>query len=103
MIVMAKNEQRYGAVTKTIAASLRRVAAVGFAMGMISLTAPALQAQSGEVASIRSNLSPDTSREYLIKAALIFNFAKFAQWPAAAFSSDSSPLRVCVIGENPFG
>jgi hypothetical protein len=72
-------------------------------MGMISLTAPALQAQSGEVASIRSNLSPDTSREYLIKAALLFNFAKFAQWPAAAFSSDSSPLRVCVIGENPFG
>lgn len=40
--------------------------------------------------------------EYQIKAAFIFNFAKFVEWPAAAFEKASSPIIVGVIGENPF-
>jgi hypothetical protein len=40
--------------------------------------------------------------EYQIKAAFIFNFAKFVEWPAAAFSKASSPIVVGVLGENPF-
>jgi hypothetical protein len=40
--------------------------------------------------------------EYQIKAAFIFNFAKFVEWPAAAFPKASSPLIVGVLGENPF-
>ncbi len=41
--------------------------------------------------------------EYQVKAALIFNFAKFVEWPTAAFASANSPLTVGVLGENPFG
>src|SRR5262245_52243456 len=40
--------------------------------------------------------------EYQIKAAFIFNFAKFVEWPAAAFQKNSSPMVVGVLGENPF-
>ena len=42
-------------------------------------------------------------REYLIKAALLYNIAKFTRWPDQAFESPETPLRVCVIGEDPFG
>jgi hypothetical protein len=41
--------------------------------------------------------------EYEIKAAFIYNFAKFVQWPAAAFPGPQSPLTVCLFGEDPFG
>jgi hypothetical protein len=40
--------------------------------------------------------------EYQIKAAFIFNFAKFVEWPAAALPKASTPIIVGVIGENPF-
>jgi hypothetical protein len=40
--------------------------------------------------------------EYQIKAAFIFNFAKFVEWPATAFPKASSPMLVGVLGENPF-
>ena len=43
------------------------------------------------------------SREYLIKAAILYNFAKFTRWPAESFHSADSPLRLCVIGVDPFG
>jgi YfiR/HmsC-like len=40
--------------------------------------------------------------EYQIKAAFIFNFAKFVEWPSAAFPKPSSPIVVGVLGDNPF-
>ena len=42
-------------------------------------------------------------REYLIKAAFLYNFAKFTAWPDHAFASDSPNLTVCVLGDDPFG
>jgi hypothetical protein len=41
--------------------------------------------------------------EYQVKAAFLFNFAKFVQWPAQAFKSAGSPIEICVLGQNPFG
>lgn len=41
--------------------------------------------------------------EYEVKAAFLTNFAKYVEWPARAFDSPTAPLRVCVLGENPFG
>lgn len=40
--------------------------------------------------------------EYQIKAAFIYNFAKFTEWPAEAFAGENAPLTVCIIGKNPF-
>lgn len=41
--------------------------------------------------------------EYQVKAALLFNFIKFVEWPADAFSDDSAPIVVGVVGNDPFG
>ena len=43
------------------------------------------------------------STEYQVKAAYLFNFAKFVEWPANTFSNANAPLEICVIGLNPFG
>jgi len=43
------------------------------------------------------------SNEYQVKAAYLFNFAKFVEWPTGAFRSPNSPLVICVLGLNPFG
>ena len=41
--------------------------------------------------------------EYDVKAAFLFNFTKFVEWPSAAFTDEHSPLRICILGEDPFG
>ncbi|MCG8605337.1 YfiR family protein [bacterium] len=41
--------------------------------------------------------------EYQLKAAFLFNFAKFTEWPQKAFEENDSPLVLGVLGEDPFG
>lgn len=41
--------------------------------------------------------------EYQVKAAFLFNFVKFVEWPAASFSRADAPLVIGVVGEDPFG
>src|ERR1700683_3314435 len=41
--------------------------------------------------------------EYQVKAAFLFNFARFVEWPADAFPSVDSALQICVLGQDPFG
>jgi hypothetical protein len=41
--------------------------------------------------------------EYQVKAAFLYNFAKFVEWPAGEFKSPSDPMVICVLGRNPFG
>jgi hypothetical protein len=41
--------------------------------------------------------------EYEVKAAFLFNFSKFVEWPAAAFEGADDPIVLCVLGTNPFG
>jgi len=47
--------------------------------------------------------SEGPSREYLIKAAILYNFAKFTRWPAESFDGADAPLQLCVFGADPFG
>jgi hypothetical protein len=42
------------------------------------------------------------SLEYRVKAAYLFNFTKFVDWPASAMQADA-PLTLCVAGTSPFG
>ena len=95
---------RHTYIAKAIAGFFRRAAVIGLAIGLVAFMAgPAAQAQSTEVAVAPTVQTSVISREYLIKAAILYNFAKFAEWPAAAFSDDTDPLRICVIGDDPFG
>ncbi len=50
-----------------------------------------------------SKADSTTSREYKVKAAFIYNFAKFVEWPAQKLGGDSAPLVIGVLGPNPFG
>jgi len=41
--------------------------------------------------------------EYQLKAAYLYHFAQFVDWPPVAFAQPNSPLIIGVLGENPFG
>jgi hypothetical protein len=42
-------------------------------------------------------------KEGEIKAAFVYNFAKFVEWPADSFRDNRSSLSICVLGKHPFG
>jgi len=44
-----------------------------------------------------------TAGEYQIKAAFLYNFAKFVEWPASSFPDGAAPFQICVMGRDPFG
>lgn len=41
--------------------------------------------------------------EYQIKAAFIYNFVKFVEWPPKVFASTNSPIVIGLLGKNVFG
>jgi len=41
--------------------------------------------------------------EYELKAAFIYQIARFVEWPSPPGALTSAPLRLCVLGGNPFG
>ena len=41
--------------------------------------------------------------EYQVKAAFLFNFAKFVEWPPESFAGETSPLVIGILGDSPFG
>ena len=41
--------------------------------------------------------------EFDVKAAYLYNFAKFVQWPGDGGRRDARDFHVCVVGEDPFG
>jgi YfiR/HmsC-like len=43
------------------------------------------------------------AREYDLKAAYLFNFTKFIEWPEASFNGPAAPLVVGLLGDDPFG
>jgi len=43
------------------------------------------------------------SREYQLKAAFLFNFAEFVQWPAGSFPNADAPFCIGILGDDPFG
>jgi len=104
---------KYSLPVTAISVSLRKLMFAGFAGSLIALASTS-QVLAGDAAtqdarasavSIATAPAAETvvSREYLIKAAIVYNFTKFAEWPAAAFDGPGAPLRICVLGEDPFG
>lgn len=41
--------------------------------------------------------------EYEVKAAFLYNFARFVAWPSEAFPAKDAPIRICTVGEDSFG
>jgi hypothetical protein len=58
-------------------------------LGLLGTLSTAAQAQS--------------SNEYQVKAAFLYNFAKFVDWPSDAFGGGNGALVIGVVGDDPFG
>lgn len=50
-----------------------------------------------------TGIAAQSSGEYDVKAAYLYNFAKFVEWPSEAFPSPDTPFAICVLGQDPFG
>jgi hypothetical protein len=50
-----------------------------------------------------NGLAQEKPSEYQVKAAFLFNFAKFVEWPKGAFATTNSPIVLGVLGKNVFG
>src|SRR5215217_749677 len=68
-------------------AARRRTAAAFFAALLVLSSAAAAQRPQGEDA---------------LKAAYLYNFTKFIEWPASAFSGTTAPFTVCVLADDRF-
>ena len=67
-----------------------RAGATGFVLLCFLLLAPVAAAQSDSV-------------EAAVKATYLYKFAPFVDWPTGTFPSTTSPVTLCVIGDDPFG
>jgi len=43
------------------------------------------------------------SLEYPVKANYLVKFAAFVEWPPRTFASSTSPVVICIVGNDPFG
>jgi uncharacterized protein DUF4154 len=55
------------------------------------------------LAAFQAAAATETAAEYDVKAAFLYNFTKFVEWPPEAFTDAGSPFQLCVLGEDPFG
>jgi hypothetical protein len=56
-------------------------------------------ALGGRVQAARAS---QANLEYEVKAAFLYNFAKFVEWPDNAFAVADAPIVFCIVGTNPF-
>ncbi|MGB4067294.1 MAG: YfiR family protein [Nitrospira sp.] len=45
----------------------------------------------------------EPAAEYVLKAAFLYNFSKFVEWPATTSAERTTPFMICVLGSDPFG
>ncbi len=50
----------------------------------------------------RASAQANPSSEYAVKAAFLFHFAQFAEWPPNTFKDADAPLIFCTLGEDEF-
>jgi hypothetical protein len=55
------------------------------------VTVPKIQAQASK------------PTDFQVKAAYLYNFGRFVEWPAKPSSTQSDSFTVCVLGQDPFG
>jgi hypothetical protein len=50
-----------------------------------------------------ASVASAASLEYPVKAAFLYKFGSFVDWPPPAFGGPGAPMVVCVLGRDPFG
>lgn len=81
-----------------------RLALCAAAVGLAVLSGSTiLRAQDSDPAVVAASVHSDSgtpSREYLLKTAFVFNFARFTTWPPP---DPDGPFFLCILGEDGFG
>ncbi|GJL64302.1 MAG: hypothetical protein NPIRA04_29560 [Nitrospirales bacterium] len=54
------------------------------------------------VGAFQRSVLADSPKEYQVKAAFLYHFVQFAEWPKQAFSDPGMRIRICVYGDDPF-
>lgn len=63
----------------------------------------ALMAAGGILSVPSLYIEASAPTEYQVKAAYLYNFGKFVQWPAKAPTAPGGLFAICVLGQDPFG
>jgi hypothetical protein len=53
--------------------------------------------------ALKANDDSTVSREYQIKAAFLYNFIQFVDWPEEKSADSNKPITIGIIGKDPFG
>ena len=69
---------------------------IGLYVTCLALVGPELKAGEPEDTN-------EVALEYEIKATFMCKFAKFVTWPPEVFSTPGSPIRIGILGQDPFG
>ncbi|MEW6322185.1 MAG: YfiR family protein [Acidobacteriota bacterium] len=67
---------------------------VAAALGLLLLLPAGLSARAGVQGG---------ADEYQVKAAFLYQFTRFVEWPADAFADRKAPVVLCLAGTDPFG
>jgi YfiR/HmsC-like len=66
----------------------------------VSLTLCLILAQTFRPSSA---IAQGSAEEYEVKAAILYNFTRFVEWPPSAYSDAQAPTVLCILGRDPFG
>ena len=88
-----RNAQSNTIITRGKPRTIRSASSAWLAI-ILGVTLPGLLLAGGEQSSANG--------EYELKAAFLFHFAQFVEWPADAFQNPASPFTYCTVGEDPF-
>jgi hypothetical protein len=83
-----------------LAARSTRCASAGVLAG-ISLGLLMLLALSGDPTLLVAQDEDIANREYRIKAAYLYQFGRYVEWPAKAFANANAPFVIGVLGQDP--
>lgn len=97
------NEQPHNSIARRERGVHQPWASSRLSRRLLLLIATVVLACSVERLPAQSYESADINREYAIKAAYLYQFGRYVQWPANSFVGDSGPLIIGVLGEDPFG
>lgn len=75
---------------------------MSFHRGCGRIGAAILAAILGMAGARTAPAQENASGEYQVKAAFLYHFSQFVDWPDGTFKDASSPLTYCTIGEDPF-
>lgn len=73
------------------------------AAAALALLAAGLQARTSFARRACAVVSAEPTDEYSVKAAFLYNFARYVKWPDTAFRNAEAPLVIAVVGKDPFG